>query len=640
MVFFVIQSSCSLWLKRSLKHAREPRSPPNIQVHGLSLALLAAASVSCYDAASLTTPPSYPLEMAICGSLAAVCSILLSLYSTRGRFRLAGGTLITAGVFLAESAGVRLASVCSKEPLAELDILLAALWLCAGGLFCFTTGASSGTSPLPTAPTAPHSIFDVLTFRFLDDTIAAGESRQLNLADMLSVPPSASTAIAADRMTSSLWLSDGAAAPSLIRLLFSQFGRPWLFLGVLQALLLVQGFAGPLLLNALLRFIDAPEDSSAGGAVVTSPWAGLAWALLLPLQAGFGALVSTQFSYRTQLLQLQIRAGVTAAVFERMLATSPGADSAVSAALEASDAAGSVINFISVDVQKLMDAVSSTHQLWSLPVQVTVTLYLLYTQLRWAFLAGLAVLVLFTPLNVFVSRRIGALTAVMMAHRDTRVGATNELLSGIRAIKSMVWEAPMLARISCARTMELRALTQRKYLDAICVFLWASTPVLISLSTFVTAAALGGKLSSADVFTSLSLLSLLISPMNAFPWVRSISWCLSSRQNGTSYFDATIIPPLSRFSQDCSKPGCHAGVWTIFFAPLLTLKSLHELEPAATELIHARASESPASCFMLPARFSFPPTRLLYAVQRVALKSTGDSSCWLLVPSVAASPRS
>ena len=108
--------------------------------------------------------------------------------------------------------------------------------------------------------------------------------------------------------------------------------------------------------------------------------------------------------------------------------------------------------------------------------QVTVTLYLLYTQLHWAFLAGVCILVAFTPLNVLVSRRIGSLTGVMMTHRDVRIRVTGELLSGIRSVKALAWEMPLLTRIRAARALEFRALAARKYLDAVCVFLWASTP--------------------------------------------------------------------------------------------------------------------------------------------------------------------
>ena len=49
------------------------------------------------------------------------------------------------------------------------------------------------------------------------------------------------------------------------------------------------------------------------------------------------------------------------------------------------------------------------------------------------------------------------------------------------------------------RNEELLNLRGRKYLDALCVYFWATTPVLISILTFSTYAALGHKLTAAKV---------------------------------------------------------------------------------------------------------------------------------------------
>lgn len=183
---------------------------------------------------------------------------------------------------------------------------------------------------------------------------------------------------------------------------------------------------------------------------------------------------------------------------------------------------------MSVDVQKVMDAVNNIHLLWALPIQVAITLYLIYQQLEWAFLAGLGVLVVFLPLNMVVARRIGSLTADMMMHRDKRVEGWTETVKGIFTVKMWGWEDIMQATIDTHRGRELKYLGKRKYLDALCVFLWASTPVLVSLATFGTVYGISsqhgqststGSLSPAQVFTALSLLNMLIFPMNAFPWV-------------------------------------------------------------------------------------------------------------------------
>jgi len=75
----------------------------------------------------------------------------------------------------------------------------------------------------------------------------------------------------------------------------------------------------------------------------------------------------------------------------------------------------------------------------------------------------------------------------------------NEVLYGIRAIKLSAWESLFSQRITSLRSAEVRSLAARKYLDALCVFFWAATPVLISLLTFLTYVLLGNHLTAAKV---------------------------------------------------------------------------------------------------------------------------------------------
>ena len=54
---------------------------------------------------------------------------------------------------------------------------------------------------------------------------------------------------------------------------------------------------------------------------------------------------------------------------------------------------------------------------------------------------------------------------------------------------------------------------------SVCVYLWATTPVLISVLTFVSYALSGNELTAPKVFTSVALFAMLTGPLNAFPWV-------------------------------------------------------------------------------------------------------------------------
>ena len=59
------------------------------------------------------------------------------------------------------------------------------------------------------------------------------------------------------------------------------------------------------------------------------------------------------------------------------------------------------------------------------------------------------------------------------------------------------------------RAAELKSLKGRKYLDAWCVYFWATTPVIISILTFTTYALLGNKLTAAKVHWKILLYNLL-----------------------------------------------------------------------------------------------------------------------------------
>ena len=75
----------------------------------------------------------------------------------------------------------------------------------------------------------------------------------------------------------------------------------------------------------------------------------------------------------------------------------------------------------------------------------------------------------------------------------------NEILLGMRVIKYYAWEAHFSDKIDVLREAELKSLKGRKYLDALCVYFWATTPVLISILTFTTYALMGNQLTAPKV---------------------------------------------------------------------------------------------------------------------------------------------
>ncbi|XP_041468071.1 ATP-binding cassette sub-family C member 10-like [Lytechinus variegatus] len=289
---------------------------------------------------------------------------------------------------------------------------------------------------------------------------------------------------------------------TLCRALFRAFGVKFFLLGIVKFLANILTFAGPLLLNALVSFM---EDR-------TEPMRyGYYYALGLFLATFSAAMLGTHFNYQVSKIQIQVRAALITTVYRKSLSVSATTLSAFST--------GQIVNFMSVDTGRIVNFCNSFHAFWSLPFEVAVALYLLYRQVGVSFLAGLAFAILLMPFTKCLMEKIQKLNTEMMKQKDGRVKMMNEVLNGIRVIKFYAWERHFKRQIDGLRQEELSSLKGIKYLDAMCVYFWATTPVLISLCTFTTYALIGNDLTAAKVFTSLALFSILIGPLNAFPWV-------------------------------------------------------------------------------------------------------------------------
>lgn len=60
---------------------------------------------------------------------------------------------------------------------------------------------------------------------------------------------------------------------------------------------------------------------------------------------------------------------------------------------------------MSVDAQRMYDLLNYVNLLWSAPLQIALSIFFLWQVLGVAVFAGLAVLVLTLPLNVYLARR-------------------------------------------------------------------------------------------------------------------------------------------------------------------------------------------------------------------------------------------
>uniref|UniRef100_A0A4W5RYK3 ATP-binding cassette sub-family B member 6 n=1 Tax=Hucho hucho TaxID=62062 RepID=A0A4W5RYK3_9TELE len=289
----------------------------------------------------------------------------------------------------------------------------------------------------------------------------------------------------------------------LLKVLHKAFGLRYYLLGVLKLAGNMLSFAGPLLLSSLVHYME--EE---GAPISRGAWC----ATGLFFSTFFSALIRNIFAFEVSKVSLSARAALISTIYGKALRVSGGG-------LAARFTLGEVVNFMTTDTDHVINFFNSFHEVWSVPFQFSIALYLLYLQVGVAFLGGVCVALLLVPLNKVLALKIMENNKHMLTHKDSRVKLMTEVLFGIRVIKFYNWEAYFAQKIADCRRQELSHLKAIKYLDAVCVYTWGSLPIVISIITFVTYVLLGHELTAAKVFTTLSLVGMLILPLSSFPWV-------------------------------------------------------------------------------------------------------------------------
>ncbi|XP_022998363.1 ABC transporter C family member 13 isoform X3 [Cucurbita maxima] len=348
-----------------------------------------------------------------------------------------------------------------------------------------------------------QSCWNLLTFNSIMSVMNDGVKKQLDFKDLLQLPTDMDPSFCHNKLLI-CWkgqYSRNGSNPSFFWAICRAYGWPYVSLGLLKVLNDCLSFVGPMLLNRLIRFLQQGSRTSDGYFLAIS----------LGLTSIFKSFLDTQYTFHLSKLKLKLRSSIMTIIYQKCLS--------ISLAERSQFSSGEIQTFMSVDTDRTVNLCNSFHDMWSLPLQIGLALYLLYVQVKFAFLSGIAITILLIPVNKWISEMIARATEEMMKQKDERIRRTGEILTHIHTLKTHGWELLFSDWLMKTRSLEVSYLSTRKYLDAWCVFFWATTPTLFSLFTFGLFSLLGYKLDAATVFTCLALFNTLISPLNSFPWV-------------------------------------------------------------------------------------------------------------------------
>ncbi|XP_071921352.1 ABC transporter C family member 12 [Coffea arabica] len=287
--------------------------------------------------------------------------------------------------------------------------------------------------------------------------------------------------------------------PWLLRALNCSLGSRFWYGGLFKIGYDISQFIGPMILNHLLTSLERGDPA----------WVGYAYAFSIFVGVSFGVLCESQYFQNMMRVGFRLRSTLVAAIFWKTLRLTHESRKSFSS--------GRITNMITTDANGLQQICCQLHGLWSAPFRILIAMVLLYQQLGVASILGSLMLALMFPIQTYIVSKMRKLSKEGLLRTDKRVGLTNEILMAMDAVKCYAWEKSFQSKILSMRNDELSWFKKAQLLAACNTFILNSIPVLVTVVSFGMFTYLGGNLTPARAFTSLSLFAVLRFPLNMLP---------------------------------------------------------------------------------------------------------------------------
>ena len=212
-------------------------------------------------------------------------------------------------------------------------------------------------------------------------------------------------------------------------------------------------------------------------------------------------------------IALKMRSSVVSVIYRKAMRLSSKA--------RRSFTVGEITNYVSVDAQRIVTTTPFLHGMWGAPYMVCLAIFFLYQELGVCAFAGVAVLVLLIPFNVWAMRTTEQLQETQLKAKDNRIKLVNEALTGMKVLKLYAWENPFMKRIEDIRSGEISTLRKAANIWAFLNFTFACSPFLVTVAIFAVYVALdpiGHVLTAEKIFVTISLFNLIRIPLILFPF--------------------------------------------------------------------------------------------------------------------------
>ncbi|PIA25637.1 hypothetical protein AQUCO_11000043v1 [Aquilegia coerulea] len=353
-------------------------------------------------------------------------------------------------------------------------------------------------------PFSNAGIFSILTFSWMSPLLAEGNKKTIDLEDVPQLDSGDSVNKVYPTFKNKLYSDNGngdqVSTLKLVKALLYATWREVLLTGVLALVYTFASYVGPYLIDTFVQYLNGRREFNNEGYVLVS--------------AFFFAKLVECFSqrhwfFRLQQVGIRLRAALIALLYKK--------GQTLSSRSKQSHTSGEIINFMTVDAERIGDFSWYLHDLWMVPIQVILALLILYKNLGLASIAAFVATVIVMLANVPLGKLQENFQGKLMESKDGRMKKTSEILRNMRILKLQGWEMKFLSKVIDLRKNEEGWLRKYVYTSAMTTFVFWGAPTFVSVVTFGACMLMGIPLESGKILSALATFRILQEPIYNLP---------------------------------------------------------------------------------------------------------------------------
>ncbi|ORX95055.1 hypothetical protein K493DRAFT_329810 [Basidiobolus meristosporus CBS 931.73] len=376
----------------------------------------------------------------------------------------------------------------------SIVLFFVSIFISGDGITKVSKPSAKGVLP---SPEESASVLSLATFSWMNAMIFKGYRKSIDMEDVYDLPENERSG----------YLCRKFDEESLSFRLLYFFRRPILAQLAYTNLIILFTFSGPYFLKRILDYLEHPELYSRE----------MAYLNVFGLLFGYVALslATSQSLWIGQKIGNALKALIIGEVYAKSLRRQDVSDTAQEENGDEASSLGKITNLMAVDAHKVAEICEYLNHLYSLPMQIIITVVFLYKVIGWSAIAGSFAMMLTLPLNYYLVTKWAEIEDRLMAATDKRMSVINEVLQGIKIIKFFAWEDRFKSRVDESREKELVVLKEYYLYWIFGGTLWFTSPAIVTIVTFYAYTYIARmQLTASVAFASLALFKALQNPLD------------------------------------------------------------------------------------------------------------------------------